>query len=645
MSSISGRVPIQTLAGNRTNVDRQHESKAARLAKLRSAVKPLSIECELRDGRISYEGNDREIKLTLHHEEGPAVRWYSRAFPPSPFVRQSADDDEPPLAAHHIRVDADIWWLPFTELVDCGRFVRMQDAALRLSKDLDPGCYYLFVSHHWLDSIHPDPDGRQAALVAWQVLGHLLNAIWVGVARGRHTPRRRSGLGHIHVGVCGSGLAESILVNLLRPLPDETFAALVAEAEWFDDLEDGFGARQAFTDIGLQGLKTRLDEAPILKDIVGRFRLWYDFACMPQHPRTPEEQDRFETLLGRLGVIQILSRTVVLLDRVEDYFSRGWCNYESILAHEYLSGTLDLWQGGEVVSNDVGERETAFRNVLMDRPHLVWRGILDTELFGIQSSSECMDRLALNTTRPEDLAIVYRLLRELGPPTSIHYDDCEVVTGVFPLPVQSGRAVVIEKAGLTVGAPAPSVMTLNAGAKAIATIGPQGLPAYEEFDVGSSTEARLAHVAVFARCEGEAIQYAHWVRENRSVLESALGVDVRSLSWVASDIAPVGHFAMGELAIRPVDSELWILLGADASLGGGYTPRILTETLRAAGLEYVELAMDTSENNLRRYVPIQERADERRKELLRLELDDDALTRYPGGLFRPQLLQNLGARP
>lgn len=643
VTAISGLLPLQTLAGELAAEDRHEASKTGRLLELRRRVKALSFDFELSEGRFRYEISDREFRFIKQFEGDTTERWFSRAHPPSVVLQHAADDDEGPLVAHHIQLrGADIWWLPFTELLERGRFVRMQEGASRLTDALDPQCYYLFVSHHWLDTDNPDPGGRQAALVAWQIVGHLLNALWVGAARGRHTPRKRGQLGPALVGTFGSGLAESILVNLLRPLPEETFTALLAEAEAFDDVADGFGARQALADIGLQGLRARLDKAHHLRDLLARFRVWYDYACMPQHPRTAEEQVRFEALLEQLGAIQVLGRTVVLLDRVENYFGRGWCTFESTLAHERMAEQLDVWHGGAEAPVDFYfSKEAAFRRVLMDRPYLVWRGILDTELFQIQSHEECMSRLDLETTRPEDRTIVYGLLRELGAPRSIHNDDVEVLTGVFPLPLQAGKAVVAESGRPAEGRTPTSVSTVDvADANVLVAIGPEGLPAFEQFD-----DAGTVHVAIVGRCEGEAVLYAHWVREHRTSLAAALGAPVRSLSWVASDVAPVGHFAVGDLTIRAVPSDLWIVLAPGSSLGGGYTARVLIESLAAAGIEYAELVIDQAENNLHRHDPRPAGEPEQRKELRQLDLDNPALTRHAGGLFRPQLLQCLRSKP
>lgn len=642
-----GAFMLQTLAGERA--DSQHGSeKSERLKELRRGLLHLSFGFEFPEGRVRFEMTRRAVCFMWDHGDKQVKRWVSLADPPAVLLDQAKDGDAPPLLAHHVRLDdSDIWWLPYSELLAQGRFARMQEGVTALSDVLDPRCFYIFVSHRWLDPNQPDPSGRQAALVAWQTLGHLVNALWVGAARGLHAPRKRSPIGGGYVGVSGSELAESILVNLLRHLPEGEFAALVTEAEQFDDVVGDFGAGLALGDIGLQRLRARLQKAPSIREVLGRFRLWYDYSCMPQHPRTADEQKRFEIILNRLGAIQALGRTAVLLGGVERYFSRGWCSYESSLAGEHLSDTMDVWQGGDEVAVGFPSREEAFRSVLVDRPQLIWRGILDTEVFGVQSPDECMSRLELETTRPEDRDIVYQLLRGLGPPRSIHNDDTEVLTGVFPLPVQRGQAVIVAESGhaLERGAP-PEVSSVDAAdANALAFVGPEGLPPFEAFDGRGAPGRRSAHVAIFGRCEGEAILYARWVRENRYALANALGVDLGSLSWVSSDVAPVGHFAFGNLTLRAVQSDVWIVMGSSASLRNGYTSRLLTESLSAAGIEYFEFETDTTEGNLRRHAAVRGAPPERRKPLRRLDLDDPALTTHAGGLFRPQLMQSLGARP
>jgi len=272
----------------------------------------------------------------------------------------------------------------------------------------------------------------------------------------------------------------------------------------------------------------------------------------------------------------------------------------------------------------------------------VWRGILDTEVFGVQSADKCMTRLELATTEPEDRMRVYELLRGLGAPPSVHFDDGELLTGVFPLPIMGEEAVIVAESGrpLRGDIPVTSSLDTNDAGKLVA-IGSAGVEPFEE--VGSVAGRPSAHIAVLGRCEGEAILFAHWVRKNLPHIGNALGVSVNSISWLASDIAPVGHFACGYLDVRPVSADVWITAGIHAALVASYAAVLLKETTAAAGLEYVELELGGTADNVRRYAANQGRAAP--TPLRRLNLSNEAITTYAGGLFRQRLMPTFGARP
>ena len=603
---------------------------------------------------MAYEFWEDEIRLRLQDEGRTRVRRMSRGHPPAFFLQTSTPDPAAPLLGQHLRpseAELEIWWLPFLDLVEQGRFVRMQDCD-RLTGRLEPDAFYLFVSHRWRGLADPDPGGGQAAAVAWQMVAEAVEAIWVRAARGEE-PRRRSRFGHTHVGPRGSELAESILVNLLQSVDENDFAALVREAESFDDIEADRGVRFAIEGGGLARLRARLSGTPAIRKFLSRFRLWYDFTCMPQQPRTEAEQARFELMLQRQTVVQALGRTAVLLDDIADYFGRGWCSYESILAYRHLSETLDVWaETGRALSR-AGSTIAAFMRVLEDRPHILWRALLDTDLFALQTPEECMARLGLQTTRPEDRGIVYSLLKKLGVPKGIHFDDGEVVTGVFPLPMVDGKAAVVNRTGHRLNSErsseaAPLDVSFDSDARP--SLGPAGLPPWHEFDDEpgdrlSQADRRTAHVAVIGSCEGEAILFTHRVLEHRRALEAALQVRIRSLSWLASDVAPVGHFAAGTLSVRFVHCDSWILVGTHASLVAGVTTALLVETLWSTRIDHAELEIDQTKDPLKIYAKAHAPAkggDE--DDLLRFAPDDPKLSGIQDALFRPEFMKRLGVQ-
>jgi hypothetical protein len=65
------------------------------------------------------------------------------------------------------------------------------------------------------------------------------------------------------------------------------------------------------------------------------------------------------------------------------------------------------------------------------------------------------------TTRPEDLELVYGLIRSLGPPNSVHYDASEIITGLFSLPMQNDTAVVVEQPGRALDERNPLIGTVE----------------------------------------------------------------------------------------------------------------------------------------------------------------------------------------
>jgi hypothetical protein len=56
---------------------------------------------------------------------------------------------------------------------------------------------------------------------------------------------------------------------------------------------------------------------------MSRIFLWYDYSCMAQPPRNENEENLFRQGLQYLNAIQLLGRTMILVDDVEDYISRA----------------------------------------------------------------------------------------------------------------------------------------------------------------------------------------------------------------------------------------------------------------------------------------------------------------------------------
>jgi len=63
--------------------------------------------------------------------------------------------------------------------------------------------------------------------------------------------------------------------------------------------------------------------------------VWYDYWCMPQHPRRPGEQVEFDHMLWRMDWLFLRSNVLILLDI--SYLSRFWTQFEAWLSMQRLT--------------------------------------------------------------------------------------------------------------------------------------------------------------------------------------------------------------------------------------------------------------------------------------------------------------------
>jgi hypothetical protein len=229
LSQRAGVQPLRTLAeieeelskAERTSDDTVRSEAFFRL-KQRIAHRAIDFP---RGGRFRHEivGSSLLRITEVDEKTGEARDWnYSLSQPPAGIAEQAQDRDVPLLFTQQMEVGLPgIRWLPLTTLVRAGQFHRMQDWADQLVARTKPGCFYIFVSHRWLTATHPDPDNRQGGLIAWQMLTHLCEAVLVAQLRGLHAPRRFTPYIPVPIGIAGSELAESLLVNVLRYCLDD----------------------------------------------------------------------------------------------------------------------------------------------------------------------------------------------------------------------------------------------------------------------------------------------------------------------------------------------------------------------------------------------------------------------------------------
>jgi hypothetical protein len=366
--------------------------------------------------------------------------------------------------------------------------------------------------------------------------------------------------------------------------------------------------------------------------------LWYDYSCLPQPPRTPAEETLFRQGLNSLVACQMLGHTLILLDDAEDYLQRAWCALEALVA--------DRWQrvlplaGGAQVKSPNGAVEAHLDHLMADRPHLVWRALLDTEVFKVQTLSDCLRRLRLDATDPADLPFVYALLKQQGAPDKIHVDPSELLTGVLPLPrTRDGRhAVAVLDTNRHVGdegiVPIASLDwtgCLEVGDRAtMETASLRSVP--------SSGQGPATHVAVIAACEGEAVLIADWVVSHRAALEQVLDLRVVAVSWLASDAAPVGHFVEASLRAVAVPEPVWVLVGHEQRLFRSHAVQLILRSAVAAGVTVLDLDIGGTEGNIRR------RSADAEDSASTVPLPSGGFPRHEGGLFRSDLVRELLGR-
>jgi hypothetical protein len=654
-----GPVPIQTIPGiqlaRRTEDAARTPREVQELMRQEALLAHRSIEVPL-DGHWSYTVDPRLIhfrrprpgaKLASDQE----VWTFSLNAPPESLLSLCVPADEPRIAAHQFQLDfPGVFWIPLPLLIETGRFVRMQDWREHLSTHTAPPNFYCFISHRWLTPWHPDPEAVQAALIAWQLVGHMCEAVRVAQRRGLMEPRKLfQGVGFT-VGIQGSKLAEALIVNVLRQgLDSNLLDAAFEEAASLESVAD-YGIAAAHEDAGLERLRALLDGLPALS-LAERIFVWYDFGSMPQTPRTEEEDVIFRDGLKHLNAIQLLGRTAILLDEAEDYLSRAWCTLEAVVADTAV-GVSDLLVGSRRVTTDEGSVEHDFDNLLEDRPHLIWRAVLDTEVFHVQTQAQCLSRLSLAVTDPTDIPFIYQELARLGAPRKVHIDDSEIVTGVLALPVVDGAVLIPKSTSRPAEAGRPS-------AEARGDLDWSDLlAAPQDGDPGGRTAAFTAwaaplagqascHIAVVASCEGEAVLITRRIVSRRGELESVLNARVVSVSWLASDIAPVGQMVDGGLRARAVDAHVWAVAATEARLLHCTTTGALLTAIRASGLAGYEVMIDRASANVREVLRAPRGevarllAQEIAESVQPVPVEQARLPSIAGGVFRSDLLRVL----
>jgi hypothetical protein len=662
-SPVRGDVPLQTIPGTRlariTEEATRPSSARVEAMEQEALLSHRPIEAPP-DGRFRYTISGNLIHLRRRRPDArfnsDEETWtFPLTAPPEMMLSACVPHDEPLIAAQQLKVPLPgVFWIPLSLAVEMGRFLPMQQWRDRLVAETAPRNFYCFVSHRWLTPTDPDPEGAQAALVVWQIVAHLCEAVRVANRRGLHEARMFFPGISAAMGISGSDLAESLIVNLLRfKLNSELLTAAAAEVRALQELRD-YGVAIAARDLGLAHLRSSLQGTPVLAALIQGIFIWYDFSSMPQSPRSPDDEALFREGLKCLNAIQVMGRTAILLDEAEDYLSRGWCTLESVSADTF-GGLEDLLVGSKRTTAAKGRVEHYFALLLEDRPHLIWRAVLDTELFGLQTPEQCLSRLSLAITDPNDIPFIYEGLVRLGAPRKVHIDPSELVSGVFPLPVVDNKVIIPRGSDRGVSPREEQYV----GAKdvdwtqALSLSQENGsrelVPAWMQC-AAAGPGKKSCHIALIASCEGEAVLVAAWICNHLQELENILDTTVISVSWLASDIAPVGHFVEGCLRSIAVTADIWVLVAVQARIEHCNATATLQNAIRASGLPYFELIIDRPQANLSEVRSpanagsATQSSQVQEQNFHRVPLQEFRSLMIAGGVFRSELLRFLAGR-
>lgn len=230
------------------------------------------------------------------------------------------------------------WFLKAGDLLRMESFRRRQE--LEVEPMAPENCHLLlFISHRWETAEHPDPSGRQ--LAALKSLIHLL------------------------CDACDALSAQSV-EERLRFLPSlRRYGALQAVL-----LISRLSPSVLTLGSSIEGKRAR----EWLPNHIG---VWYDFACLPQQPRSDGEEQEFQTALLTWPDLLLSEEVsvIALRDAGDDYESRGWCFAEARLSSDKMVcrplvlrldrlGTLSIPQSPAAAAPAKDDPSTPFKAAL-----------------------------------------------------------------------------------------------------------------------------------------------------------------------------------------------------------------------------------------------------------------------------------------
>lgn len=181
------------------------------------------------------------------------------------------------------------------------KLARCQDLPPETWTSPDHLWHFVFISHRWGSQTDPDPDGTQ--LAALKRLAQHLSMIAEVISDERVGPE----------------VAQERLKQIPSLRRQGTLQAAHLLFRCLCDAESQADAEELWQDG--QG-------------ILARIGFWYDYACLPQDPKTPAEAEEFTQALQGIGELLLSPQvsTLALRKEGDGYLSRGWCFAEAMIA-------------------------------------------------------------------------------------------------------------------------------------------------------------------------------------------------------------------------------------------------------------------------------------------------------------------------
>jgi hypothetical protein len=598
------------------------------------AHRPLDLRYT---GQLRYERTAGDlIRLYDDSSDSDGTTYiFSTGCPPSSLLELAIEQDEsqcvtPYISAHF----PGAVWISLSGVFRAGGFKSFEAIS---HSSFDPGNFYIFLSHRWREPSHPDISGEEAELVCNQIFGAICMAVEVASIRGLHRRRLYSPALNCPVGIHGTDFAENLIVNLLRP--HYSTSVLEAVRQEVQSLLLQYGTNVvglAEKALAITDLRLAVESRPHLSRICKRVMIWYDFSCIPQSGSVGSDE-LIKRALTDLQSIQLTGINCVVLDDPIDYFSRAWCTLESVVAHS-IGGSCYLLAGTANARASHRTQETIFSRLFQDKGYILWRALLDTEVFQLQNREICMRRLGLDATKSSDLNAIYEQMRNLPGPKGFRGAPSELVTGTIPLPLDEGGQAIFCWGGRRPSSQDNSTIEGSVGLEwgdALSLQGGRLCPgladASSSMKMISKGASGTAHVAILASCEGEAILIDRWLRPRLPDLEARTGAVIASRSWTAIDIAPIGKLLEARLRFQTIASDIWIFLALKVRFTYCGLTRNLIKSAFACGKIVYTIDLDTTCLALR-----SELDDADSTERITFHRDTE-FPNYDGGLFRDQV--------